>query len=82
MSHALSLVWPGHHDQSAITHPALGQEIDQALRENIGLRFAFYAVLTLLLAGNTVLMVWVTRRFRSTLERSKPRDAGPHARHT
>ena len=82
VSHAISVVLPRHQDQSAITHPALDQEIDQALRENIGLRLTFYAVLALLLAGNAALMVWVTRRLRSTPERNDPRDTDPYARNT
>jgi hypothetical protein len=82
VGHAVSVVLPRHQDQSAVTHSALDQEIDQALRENIGLRLTFYAVVALLLAGNAALIVWVTRRLRSKGERNGSRQTDPYARNT
>lgn len=70
--HAISAVLPGNHDHFSITHPALAQEINQALRENIGLRSTFYAVLVLLLAGNAAFMIWVIRCLRNTPDHRSP----------
>jgi hypothetical protein len=46
------------HDWTPITHPNLDQEIELVLHEHFGLRFVTYAVIVVLLAGNT----WVIHR--------------------
>ena len=53
------------HDQSMITHPDLEGEIDQALRENPGLRIALNVTFGILLAGNTFLITRVWRALKS-----------------
>lgn len=61
---AIQRVLPSGRDHSYTTHPNLEGEIDQALRHHPGLRATFYAVLVLLLAGNTLLLVLVWKRLR------------------
>jgi len=65
---ALSHISPKTFDYSVVTHPALGYEIDNMLRKNLALRVALYAVILLLLIGNTFL---VTRVGRFLLLRSR-----------
>ena len=45
------------YDYSVVTHPAIDQEIEQALQESIWLRLSLYAVFAGLLAGNTFAIV-------------------------
>jgi hypothetical protein len=62
----LSHISPKKFDYSAVTHPALDYEIEDMLRKNVGLRVALYAVILLLLAGNTFLVTRVWRFLRLT----------------
>jgi hypothetical protein len=55
----LSRILPKTHDQWAITHPALDDEIEQVLRDNPGVRVGLYTLFASLLGGNTLLLVWV-----------------------
>ena len=52
------------YEQSIRTHPLLSQEIDQALRESLGLRIAVNLAFGVLLTGNTFLVWRVWRRLR------------------
>jgi hypothetical protein len=52
------------HHMVLITHPALSQEIESALREHIGLRIGIYAITTILLIGNAWLIRWVCQAVR------------------
>jgi hypothetical protein len=64
---------PKKFDYSVVTHPALGHEIDDMLRKNVGLRVLLYAVILLLLAGNTFL---VTRAWKFLRLTSRQGDHG------
>lgn len=64
VQHALPRILPKPYDYSLITHPALEQEIEQVLRNNFGLQVAFNALLLLLLAGNTFLVIRVWKLLR------------------
>jgi hypothetical protein len=58
------------YKQSVRTHPLLNEEIDQALRENLGLRIAVYLTFGVLLTGNTFLIwrVWGCLKIKRTPE--------------
>ena len=81
VSHALIAVSP-NGGQSAVTHPALEQEIDRALEKNTGLRLTYYVFIGSLLAGNTILIVWITRRIRSARATRIGRSPDPRSRNT
>lgn len=49
-------IYPKSNDWTPITHPLLSQEIEQELRQHIGLRIALYAMTLGLLIGNTWLI--------------------------
>lgn len=53
------------HDQSEITHPALGHEIDQALGNPV---WVAYAILGVVLVANTSLMVWIWKTVRTNTQ--------------
>jgi hypothetical protein len=75
MSTTIARILPKAHDQWDITHPALDMEIGQVIRNNPNLRVAFYSFLVLLLAGNTLLLVWVWRLVgRARQDRVKPQE--------
>jgi|SRR5580658_2058332 hypothetical protein len=61
-------ILPKSHDSTSVTHPLLGKEIEQVLREHTGLKMALYAFTIVLLAGNTWLIcfVWRLRRDRES----------------
>jgi hypothetical protein len=59
---AVQRVLPKSHDHSYITHPNIEGEIDQALRHHASVAAIFYAVLVLLLAGNTFLLTLIWRK--------------------
>ena len=59
---AIQRVLPQGGDHSRMTHPDLEREIDHALQQHPGLRIALYAVLVLLLSGNSLLLILVWRR--------------------
>ena len=52
---------PHSHDFSDVTHPAMHQEIEQAMREGIGLRLAVWTVLGTILMVKLVLIRRVYR---------------------
>ncbi len=66
-------IWPSSHDMTAITHPLLSQEIQQALHQSLGLRIALYAITIALIAANAWLIYFVWRLFRSTQKQSESR---------
>jgi hypothetical protein len=49
-------IFPKSNDWTPITHPLLSQEIEQVLRQHIGLRIALYAITLGLLIGNAWLI--------------------------
>jgi len=49
------------YDFSAVTHPAIHQEIEQAMREHLGLRLAVWAVIGTILMVNLFLIRRVYR---------------------
>jgi hypothetical protein len=71
-SHAPDIL-PKSNDWTPITHPLLSQEIEQVLREHIGIRLALYAVTAGLLLGNAWLirLLWRLRGRAQTATRSK-----------
>jgi hypothetical protein len=56
---------PTPHDQWSITHPALGQEIEQAFRHHIWIAITYYSLILVLLTVNTALIRWLSRTRRS-----------------
>ena len=61
---AIRDILPKSQDWTSITHPLLGQEVEQVLREHIGLRVAAYAITASLLVGNALLVSFVWRLLR------------------
>jgi len=60
---------PQTYDHSVVTHPAIDQEIEQAMKEHIGLRLTVWAAFIGTLLANTFLIRWVwqlLRRFSQT----------------
>jgi hypothetical protein len=49
---------PKSHDWSSTTHPFLSEEIEQVLREHVGLRITLFLITLALLLGNA----WLFRR--------------------
>jgi len=49
-------IFPKSNDWTPITHPLLSQEIEQVLRERIGIRILLYAITVGLLIGNAWLI--------------------------
>lgn len=66
ISDGMAQILPKPHDMTPITHPLLGQELDQVLREHIVLRIVLYAVTIALLVANTWLIWHVWRILRTT----------------
>ena len=64
----LSYIRPKTLDHSVVTHPALDYEIEDMMRKHVGLKVALYAVILLLLLGNTFLVTKVWRFLRLTCE--------------
>jgi hypothetical protein len=58
-------ILPQTNDWTPTTHPLLGQEIEQVVREHGGLRIALYATTVALLIGNAFFIPWVWRLLRS-----------------
>jgi hypothetical protein len=56
-------ILPKSNDWTPITHPLLSQEIEQVLREHIGIRILLYAITLGLLIGNAWLihLLWRLR---------------------
>ena len=57
-------ILPQTYDYSVVTHPAIDQEIEQAMKDHIGLRLIVWAVFTGMLAVNTFLIRWVWHLLR------------------
>ncbi len=70
----LSYIRPKTLDHSVVTHPALDYEIEDMMRKHVGLKVALYAVILLLLLGNTFLVTKVWRFLRLT---SRQGNRGP-----
>jgi hypothetical protein len=51
---------PHRYDYSVVTHPALDQEIEQALKENTSVRIFMYAMFTIvfLVNGFAIIRIW------------------------
>ena len=62
---------PKSQDTTPITHPFLSQEIDQVLREHVGLRIVLYAVTIALLVANTWLIFLIWRLLRAAQRQSE-----------
>ena len=62
IQNTVSQVLPRKNHKPDITHPAIDQEIQQALRDNPPLRMAAYGFLLLLIVLNTFLLIacWKT----------------------
>jgi hypothetical protein len=75
---AVSRVLPKTFDYTSVTHPALGYEIDEALRRNVGLRVALYSAIILMLGCNTFLLakIWKYLRPASSDGASDSRNTG------
>ena len=64
-------ILPKSSDTTPITHPLLNLEIEQVLREHVGLRIAVYAITSALLAANTWFISFIWRFFRATRRESE-----------
>lgn len=64
-------ILPKSSDTTPITHPFLNLEIEEVLREHVGLRTAVYAITIALLAANTWLIFFIWRVFRATQRESE-----------
>ncbi len=65
----LCRILPQTYDHSVVTHPAIDQEIEQAMKEHIGLRLTVWTAFIGTLLANTFLIRWVwqlLRRFSQT----------------
>jgi hypothetical protein len=58
-------ILPKTNDWTTTTHPLLSQEIEQVLREHIGLMVALYAATLALLIGTGLLIRLILRSLRS-----------------
>lgn len=66
MNDRVANILPKSTDTTSTTHPLLNLEIEQVLRENVGLRIAAYAITIALLAANTWFIFFIWRLFRAT----------------
>jgi hypothetical protein len=64
-------ILPKSSDTTPITHPFLNLEIEQVLREHVGLRIAVYAITVALLVANTWFICFIWRFFRATQRESE-----------
>ncbi len=55
-------IFPKSNDWTPITHPLLSEEIEQVLREHVGLRIVLYAITVGLMIGNARLIRLLRRR--------------------
>ena len=55
---SLPTISPKSHDWTSTTHPLLNEEIEEVLREHVGLRITLFVITLALLAGNA----WLIRR--------------------
>lgn len=63
---AIPRILPPTHDYSIVSHPAINQEIELAMKEHIALRMTVWAVFGGVLVVNTFLIRWVYRLRRSS----------------
>jgi|SRR5580704_2859756 hypothetical protein len=56
---------PETHDWTPVTHPMIGQEIEQVLREHVWLKLSLYLITLLLLAVNGWTIYRLLRLLRS-----------------
>ena len=66
-------ILPKSNDWTSVTHPLLSQEIEQVLREHIGIRILLYAIMVGLLIGNAWLIrfLWRLRGITQTTSESR-----------
>jgi len=66
-------IFPKSNDWTPITHPLLSQEIEQALREHIGIRILLYIITVGLLIGNAWLirLLWRLRGSSQNVSESR-----------
>ena len=68
VSQSLSRVLPHRYDYSAVTHPALDLEVEQALRHRPALELGIYIFIVLLIAVNTFAIVKILGILRRQME--------------
>ena len=66
-------IFPRSNDWTPVTHPLLSQEIEQVLREHIGIRILLYAITVGLLIGNAWLIRFLWRLRDNTQTTSENR---------
>lgn len=69
-------ILPKSNDWTPITHPLLSHEIEQVLREHIGIKLAVYAVTVCLLLGNA-LLIRLLGRLRGNKRRTQTMGSLP-----
>ncbi|HWN74574.1 MAG TPA: hypothetical protein VNO13_02455 [Candidatus Udaeobacter sp.] len=75
ISERIPLILSGPPDNwSGVTHPRMDLELEEVFRHHLSLRIAYYVIVTLLLAANTVVIRFVWQRLRGSKRVSASRS--------